>query len=148
MKMWVDAVGCPNVIKDILYRAANRTKIHVILIANQQINIPRSKYISFSQVHKGFDVADNEIVKRVKSGDLVITSDIPLASDVIEKKCIALNFRGELYTNENIIARLEMRNFMETLRNSGVETGGPPPLNHKDRHQFASQLENILLKQL
>ena len=91
-------------------------------------------------------VADNEIVKRVDSGDLVITSDIPLASDVIEKKCLALNFRGELYTKENIKARLEMRNFMETLRNSGVETGGPPPLNHRDRHQFAAQLDIILNK--
>ncbi len=145
MKIWVDADGCPNVIKEILYRAAQRTKINVTLVANHHINIPRSKYISFLQVHQGFDVADNEIVKRVLFDDLVITGDIPLASDVIDKQCLALNFRGELYTNENIKARLEMRNFMETLRNSGVETGGPAPLNQKDRHLFAAKLDKILL---
>lgn len=145
MKIWVDADGCPNAIKDILYRAANRTEVVVTMIANHYVQTPQSKFIKFSQVSKGFDVADNEIVKRVESGDLVITSDIPLASDVIEKDCVAINFRGSIYTKDNIKARLEMRNFMETLRNSGVETGGPPAFNQKDKQKFASQLEKHLL---
>jgi uncharacterized protein YaiI (UPF0178 family) len=148
MKIWVDADGCPNVIKDILYRAADRTKIDVILIANHPISIPRSKFINFFQVQQGFDIADNEIVKRIESGDLVITGDIPLASEVIGKDCLALNYRGELYTSENIKARLQMRDFMETLRNSGVETGGPAALTQRDRQFFAAQLEKLLINNI
>lgn len=144
MKIWVDADACPNVIKDIIFRAANRTATYVTLIANQYISTPPSKYINAIQVSQGFDVADDEIVKRLEMNDLVITADIPLASDAISKGAIALNPRGELYTTENIKARLQMRNFMETLRNSGVDTGGPPALNHKDREKFANSLDKIL----
>ncbi len=146
MKIWVDADACPVVIKEILFRAANRTKIQVTLVANQAIRIPRSAYIKFIQVSSGFDVADNEIIKRLESGDLVITGDIPLAAEVIEKEALAINPRGELYTKENIKARLNMRDFMETLRSSGVNTGGPPPLSQTDRQKFANQLDRLLTK--
>ena len=146
MKIWVDADACPVVIKDILYRAAQRTKVQVTLVANQSIQIPASHHINFIQVSQGFDVADNEIVKRLESGDLVITSDIPLAADVIEKGGTALSPRGELYTTENIRARLNMRDFMETLRSSGVNTGGPPALNQSDRKAFANHLDQFLAK--
>ena len=146
MKIWVDADACPVVIKDILYRAAQRTKVQLTLVANQSIQIPASHHINFIQVKQGFDVADNEIVKRLESGDLVITSDIPLAADVIEKGGIALSPRGELYTAENIRARLNMRDFMETLRSSGINTGGPPALNQGDRKAFANHLDQFLAK--
>ncbi len=146
MKIWVDADACPNVIKDIIFRAADRTQTYVTLIANQYISHTPSKYIDAVQVQQGFDVADDEIVKRLNAGDLVVTADIPLASESIDKGAIALNPRGELYTTENIKARLEMRNFMETLRNSGVETGGPKALNHRDREKFANCLDKLLLK--
>ncbi len=144
MKIWVDADACPVVIKEILFRAAIRTKMQLTLVANQQINIPKSRFINFIQVRQGFDVADNEIVKRLDDNDLVITSDIPLAADVIEKKGLALSPRGELYTTDNIKARLNMRDFMETLRASGVVTGGPATLNQSDRKDFADQLDKIL----
>ncbi len=144
MKIWVDADACPVVIKEILFRAAQRTSIHTTLVANQRIKIPPSQYISFLQVSQGFDVADNEIVKRLDPGDLVITADIPLASEVIDKQAIALNPRGELYTTDNIKNRLNMRDFMETLRASGVDTGGPPPLSQSDRKAFANQLDKFL----
>ena len=146
MKIWVDADACPVVIKDILYRAAQRTNVQLTLVANQSIQIPASHHINFIQVKQGFDVADNEIVKRLESGDLVITSDIPLAADVIEKGGIALSPRGELYTAENIRARLNMRDFMETLRSSGINTGGPPALNQGDRKAFANHLDQFLAK--
>lgn len=146
MKIWVDADACPGVIKEILFKAANRTKVQVTLVANQPIQIPASLHINFIQVAQGFDVADNEIVKRLNSGDLVITSDIPLAAEVIEKNSIALSPRGELYTANNIRARLNMRDFMETLRASGVNTGGPPPLNQNDRKEFANHLDKILTR--
>jgi uncharacterized protein YaiI (UPF0178 family) len=144
MKIWVDADACPNVIKDIIFRAANRTETFVTLIANQYISTPPSKFISSIQVSQGFDVADDEIVKRLYAGDLVVTADIPLASEAIEKGAIALNPRGELYTKENIKARLQMRDFMETLRNSGVDTGGPSALNHRHREKFANCLDKLL----
>lgn len=144
MKIYIDADACPNVIKNIIFRASERTKTEVLLVANQYMATPSSKLITAIQVSQGFDVADDEIVKRVKSGDIVITADIPLASDVIGKDAIALNPRGELYTTDNINARLQMRNFMETLRNSGVDTGGPSALNHKDRENFANQLHKLL----
>ena len=147
MKIWIDADACPVVIKDILYRAAERVPIELILVANQSLQIPKSRYIKFIQVSQGFDVADNEIVKRLDAGDLVITSDIPLAADVIEKGGIALSPRGELHTTDNIRARLSMRDFMETLRSSGVDTGGPPALNQGDRKAFANHLDRLLNKQ-
>ena len=146
MKIWVDADACPVVIKEILFRAAERTKVQVTFVANQSIQIPASHHINFIQVSQGFDVADNEIVKRMDSGDLVITSDIPLAADVIEKDGIALSPRGELYTADNIRARLNMRDFMETLRASGVNTGGPPALNQGDRKAFAKHLDQFLTR--
>ncbi len=144
MKIWVDADACPVVIKEILFRAAQRTGVPVTLVANQPISIPKSSFINFIQVTQGFDVADNEIVKRLNAGDLVITSDIPLAADVIEKDGTALSPRGELYTANNIKARLTMRDFMESLRSSGVDTGGPPALSQGDRKNFADHLDKIL----
>lgn len=144
MKIWVDADACPVVIKEILFRAAERTGVQVTLVANQPIGIPPSRNINFIQVSPGFDVADNEIVKRTDVGDLVITSDIPLAAEVIEKGGLALSPRGEMYTTSNIRARLNMRDFMESLRSSGVDTGGPPALNKSDRQSFANQLDKFL----
>ncbi len=144
MRIWVDADACPAVIKDILFRAAERTGVMLTLVANQPIRVPPSRLIKFLQVPSGFDVADNEIIKRVSAGDLVITADIPLAAAVIEKAGHALNPRGELYTTENIRARLNMRDFMETLRASGIDTGGPPALSQSDRKAFADQLDKLL----
>ena len=146
MKIWVDADACPVVIKDILFKAAERTSTQLTLVANQQISVPRSPYITSIQVSSGFDVADNEIVERLEAGDLVITGDIPLAADVIEKGGQALNPRGELYTAQNIKARLNMRDFMDSLRGSGIDTGGPPALNQTDRKVFADHLDRILAK--
>ena len=144
MKIWVDADACPAVIKDILFRAAERTEVDLVLVANQSIQIPASPYIKFLRVSSGFDVADNEIVKRANKDDLVITSDIPLAAAVIEKGSHALSPRGELYTTDNIKARLTMRDFMDTLRSSGIQTGGPPALNQSDRKAFANHLDKLL----
>lgn len=144
MKIWVDADACPVVIKEILFRAAERAAIEVTLVANQSVSIPKSRYIRFIQVAQGFDVADNEIVKRMNSGDLVITGDIPLAAEVIEKGGLALSSRGEMYTENNIRARLNMRDFMETLRSSGVDTGGPPAMNQSDRKAFANHLDKLI----
>lgn len=146
MKIWVDADACPVVIKDILFRAAERAKIQVTFVANQPIKVAKSQYVSFLQVSSGFDVADNEIAARTEAGDLIITSDIPLAADVIEKGALALSSRGELYTEANIKARLNMRDFMDTLRSSGVNTGGPPALSQSDRMEFANNLDRILTK--
>jgi uncharacterized protein YaiI (UPF0178 family) len=144
MKIWVDADACPVVIKEILFRAAERTRVQLTLVANQPISIAKSRFINFIQVKQGFDVADDEIVKRLDAGDLVITSDIPLAADAIEKGATALSPRGELYTANNIKARLNMRDFMESLRSSGVDTGGPPVLSQRDRKTFADHLDKIL----
>lgn len=144
MKIWVDADACPVVIKDILYRAARRTEVSMTLVANQPLSVPRSPYINTLQVGAGFDVADNEIVRRLDAGDLVITADIPLAAEVIDKGGHALNPRGELYTRENIGARLNMRDFMDTMRASGVQTGGPPALSKTDRQTFANALDRFL----
>jgi len=146
MKIWVDADACPGVIKEILFRAAQRTEVTMTLVANQAVRIPPSRHIKMIQVASGFDVADNEIVKRVNPGDLVITADIPLAAEVIEKGGNALNPRGELYTADNIKNRLTMRDFMDTLRSSGIDTGGPPALNQGDRKAFANQLDRFLSK--
>ncbi len=144
MNIWVDADACPVVIKDILYRAAERTEIQLTLVANQTLSIPPSRYIKFIRVSSGFDVADNEIIKMLNAGDLVITSDIPLAADAIEKGAYVLSPRGELYSTDNIRARLSMRDFMESLRSSGVDTGGPPALSQSDRQAFANHLDRFL----
>jgi len=146
MKIWVDADACPVVIKEIIFRAAARTGVEVTLVANQFVRVPPSPNITFLKVASGFDVADNEIVKRLNAGDLVITSDIPLAEDVIEKGALALSPRGDMHTTENIRARLNMRDFMDTLRASGVNTGGPPALNQADRKDFASHLDKWLAR--
>ncbi|VAX01139.1 Protein YaiI [hydrothermal vent metagenome] len=146
MEIWVDADACPVVIKDIIFRAAQRTKIQVTLVANQFIQTPRAANIKFIRVAAGFDVADNEIVNRVNAGDLVITSDIPLAAEVIEKGAMALSPRGEMHTTDNIKQRLNIRDFMDTMRSSGIQTGGPPPLNQSDRQAFANHLDKILTK--
>ena len=147
MNIWVDADACPVVIKEILFRVAERKQVKVTLVANHQIRIPPSRFISFRQVPAGFDVADNEIVKLVQKDDLVITGDIPLAAEVIDEGALALNPRGEMYTKENIKERLNLRDFMETMRSSGLEVGGgPPPLNQKDRQNFANHLDRLLAK--
>jgi len=146
MKIWVDADACPVVIKEILFRAAERTRIEAILVANQPMRVPPSKVISAMQVPSGFDVADDEIVKRAEAGDVVITSDIPLAAEVIEKGALALSPRGELLTKANIKARLNMRDFLDTLRASGEHTGGPSAMTQADRKTFADQLDRLLSK--
>ncbi|MEA1889409.1 MAG: YaiI/YqxD family protein [Pseudomonadota bacterium] len=146
MKIWVDADACPGVIKDILFRAADRTEVPVTLVANHALQMPPSRLVSFLQVPAGFDVADNEIVKRLVAGDLVITGDIPLAAEVIEKGGHALNPRGEMYTQENIRARLNMRDFMDTLRASGINSGGPSALSKSDRQLFANELDKFLTR--
>ena len=146
MKIWVDADACPVVIKDILFRAAERTGVQLTLVANQPVRIPPSRCISSVQVARGFDVADNEIVKKLSAGDLVITSDIPLAAEVIGNGGYALSPRGELYSADSIGARLNMRDFMDTLRASGIDTGGPPALSQSDRKSFASHLDKLLTK--
>lgn len=144
MKIWVDADACPVVIKNILFKAADRTGLELTLVANQRMRVPNSPNIKSIQVAPGFDVADNEIVKRLSAGDLVITADIPLAAEVIEKGGHALDPRGELYTTENIRARLNIRDFMDNLRSSGIETGGPPTLSQRDRKSFANSLDQFL----
>ena len=146
MKIWVDADACPNPIKEILFRAAERTETALTLVANHEIRVKPSRLITFLRVQSGFDAADNEIVRRLEPGDLVITGDIPLAAEVIENAGQALNPRGELYTRDNIKARLTMRDLMESLRASGVESGGQTPLNHADRKAFADQLDRILAR--
>jgi len=146
MHIWVDADACPRVIKEILFRAADRVAVPVILVANQFIQVPRSLHIRTVQVTPGFDVADNYIVQQADPGDLIITADIPLAAEAIDKGCLALNPRGELYTQENIRQRLNMRDFMDTMRASGVDTGGPASFSQADRMAFANQLDRLLAK--
>ena len=146
MKIWVDADACPAVIKEILFRAAERTGTALTLVANQSMRIPPSRYVNLLQVRSGFDVADNEIVERLSAGDLVITSDIPLAAEVIEKGGYALSPRGELFSTDNIKARLTMRDFMDTMRASGIHTGGPAVLSQSDRKSFANHLDRLLTR--
>ena len=136
MKIWVDADACPAVIKDILYRAAERTGIETTLVANRAMNIPRLPQIKLIVVSAGFDVADNKIVELLEPGDLVVTADIPLAADVIDKGGIALNPRGELYSPDTIRAKLTMRDFMDTLRSAGIETSGPAAMSKSDRQEI------------
>ncbi len=146
MRIWVDADACPVVIKEILFRAAERVKVPVILVANRVMSVPPSPYIKSLRVAAGFDVADNEIVKRLNAKDLVITSDIPLAAEVLDKGGYALTPRGELFSTETIRERLMLRDFMDTLRSSGVHTGGPPALSQCDRKAFANQLDALLAR--
>lgn len=145
MKIYVDADACPAAIKDILYRVSQRTQIEVILVANQSLSIPRIPTVRAIRVSAGFDIADNHIVSLVEKDDLVITADIPLAAEVIEKQATALNPRGEIYTQANIRARLNMRDFMDSMRSSGVQVGGgPPPLSQRDRMEFANALDRYI----
>lgn len=146
MRIWVDADACPNVIKDILYRAAERAGVELTLVANQPLATPRSRFIRSKQVAGGFDVADNWIVEAVQAGDLVITADIPLAAAVVDKNALALNPRGELYTEENVRERLNLRDMMDELRSTGVVTGGPPSISKRDRQAFANQLDRLLAR--
>ena len=146
MHIWVDADACPAVIKDILYRAAERRKIPLTLVANKLLRAPASPYIRALQVPRGIDVADSHIVRALAPGDLVVTADIPLAADVIAKGGHALNPRGELYTPENIQERLALRNFLDELRGTGERTGGPAALGHTDRKRFADQLDRFLAR--
>ena len=147
MRIWVDADACPVVVKEILFRAADRTGVQLTLVANQALSTPSSANINTLQVPRGFDVADDEIVKRLDAGDLVITSDIPLAAEVIEKGGHALSPRGEMHTRENIGARLNMRDFLDTMRSSGVEmAGGPASFSQRDKQTFANELDRFLTK--
>lgn len=146
MKIWVDADACPGVIKDILFRVAERRTLQVTLVANQLLRVPGSRYITAVQVPAGADVADAEIVRRMEANDLVVTGDIPLAALVLERNGFALNPRGEFYTTDNIAQQLSMRAFMEELRSGGVETGGPPPFSQADRQQFANALDRHLAR--
>lgn len=146
MKIWVDADATPKPVKEILFRAAMRTQIETLLVANQPLSTPNSPYIKSLQVSSGFDVADNYIVQQAQAGDLVITADIPLAAEVVANGVHAINPRGERYTAENIRQRLNMRDFMDTLRASGQHTGGPPPFSNQDRMAFANALDRLLAK--
>lgn len=146
--VWVDADACPRVIKDILFRAARRTGIRLVLVANQNIPVPRDGNIHSVQVASGFDVADNHIVQHSNPGDLVVTADIPLAAEVIALGCLALNPRGEMYTADSIGQRLQMRDFMDTLRGSGIDTGGPPAFSQAERKAFANQLDRWLARSM
>lgn len=146
MQIWVDADACPGVIKEILFRAAERTRVLTTLVANQLLRVPASPYIRALQVPAGFDVADNRIVQEVQPGDLVVTADIPLAAQIIERGATAVNPRGELYTPDNIRERLNMRDFMETLRGSGVDISGPAVFSQADRQAFAAQLDRFLAR--
>ena len=144
--IWVDADGCPALIKDILFRAADRVPIQLVLVANQPLAVPRRPNVRSITVPSGLDAADSEIVARSAAGDLVITADIPLAAEVVAKGVTAVNPRGELYTAESVRQHLSMRNFMDQLRGAGVETGGPPPFHARDRQAFANQLDRWLAR--
>ena len=146
MQIWVDADACPRVIKDILFRAAERLHVSLTLVANRPLHTPQSPYIKVMQVDDGLNVADNQIVQKLQRGDLVITADIPLAAEVIEKGGHALDPRGEFYTKDNVGERLAVRNLMDELRSGGVDTGGPSSFSKSDRHAFANQLDRFLAK--
>jgi uncharacterized protein YaiI (UPF0178 family) len=144
MRIWVDADACPGVIREILFRAAERRRLALILVANQALRVPPSQYVSAVQVPKGFDVADNHIVQALEPGDLVITADIPLAAEALAKGAYAINPRGERYSPDTIRERLVMRDFMDLMRGTGQVTGGPPPLSQGDRQAFANALDTLL----
>jgi uncharacterized protein YaiI (UPF0178 family) len=147
LTIWVDADACPNSVKDVLYRAAERARLQLTLVANAQLSVPRSKWIKTLRVPGGFDVADDHIVAQVQAGDLVITADIPLAAAVIERGAAALNPRGEAYDRETIKQKLVMRDLMDQLRGSGIQSGGPPPLDNTDKKRFADALDRWLALQ-
>ncbi len=144
MTVWVDADACPRAVREILYRAATRCGIDVVLVANQALDVPRSRHVRLLQVARGFDVADNEIAARTARGDLVVTADIPLAADALKRGAEVISPRGERFTDANIGERLNMRDFMDTMRASGLATGGPPPLSAADRQAFANALDRYL----
>jgi hypothetical protein len=144
LDIWVDADACPGMAKDILFRAARRTGLLLTLVANHSLPVPADANIRMLQVTSGFDVADDEIVRRVKAGDLVITGDIPLAAEVIAKGALVLSARGERYTADNIQPKLNMRDFMDTMRSSGIQSGGPAALNNQDKQRFANELDKLL----
>lgn len=146
MKIWVDADACPKVIKEILFRAAQRKALELVLVANAPLAVPRLPYIRSVVVPHGFDVADQQITEWAQPGDLVVTADIPLAAAVVEKGVVAINPRGQLYDRDNIRQQLSLRNFMADLRGAGVETGGPPAFHARDQQAFANQLEKQLLR--
>jgi hypothetical protein len=146
MQIWVDADACPAVIKDMLYRAADREKVHVVLVANRPLRTPPSPWIRSIQVSRGLDAADDHIAVAMAAGDLVVTADIPLAAAVVERGGYALNPRGEFYSRDNVRELLDIRNFMEGLRAGGVETGGPPAFSHADRQSFANQLDRFITR--
>lgn len=146
MQILVDADACPNVVKDILYRVADRLQVQVILVANKLLRTPPSRFVRALQVPAGFDVADKEIVRLAQAGDLIITADIPLAAEALEKAAFVLNPRGEFYTKDNIDQHLTMRHMMDSLRSSGVDTGGPAPFSQSERQQFANQLDRHLAR--
>jgi uncharacterized protein len=148
LKIWVDADACPKIIKEILYNAALKRLITVTFVANQFLQLPSSPNIHFLKVRAGFDVADNEIVRRVSAGDLVVTADIPLAQEVLDKGGLALNPRGELYSLDTIAAKVTLRDFYDTMRSSGLQTGGPPAITQSDRRLFANELDKILTRNL
>ena len=148
MHIWVDADACPNVIKEILFRVAQKRELPLTLVANQHLPVPASTFIKSIQVAAGFDVADNYIAQHAVAGDVVVTADIPLAADIVDKQAFGINPRGELYTEQNIRQKLGMRNFMEELRNTGQVSGGPPPLDHRDRQAFANTLDRLLTRAL
>lgn len=144
MRIWVDADACPVAVKDILFRAAQRTGRELTLVANQMMRVPAAPNIRAVQVPGGFDVADDWIAERVDTGDLVVTADIPLAAQVVDKGALALSPRGERYSKDNIRELLDLRNFMDTLRGTGVDTGGPAAFGQADRQKFANQLDRLL----
>ena len=146
MQIWVDADACPGPIKEILFRAAARVRVQVTLVANQTLRVPASPYIRSIRVKKGFDIADKHIADEMLAGDLVVTADIPLAAEVVERGGLALNPRGELYTQENVAEHLATRNLMDELRSTGLEIGGPPIFGERDRKEFANQLDRLLTR--
>jgi len=146
LKIWIDADACPKIVKEVVFKASFRLKISVCLVANSYMSVPQDPLVRLVQVEKGADIADFYIVEHVDENDLVITADIPLAALVVDKGAIAINPRGELYTEENIGERLSMRDFMQGLRDSGMDTGGPPPLGPKDKERFVNSFNQILTK--
>ena len=148
MHIWVDADACPAVIKDILFKAARRTKLPLSLVANHSMSVPPDKHITLTQVPSGFDAADDYIVEKCEAGNLVITNDIPLAADVLAKNALALNNRGEEYDKSSIKQILGMRDFMETMRSSGEHTGGPKAFSQRDKQNFANALDRLLTQGL
>lgn len=146
MKIWIDADACPRVIKDIVFRASERVRVPVCLVANSDLSKCHTTYVSSVRVGKGFDVADDYIAQYADASDLVITADIPLAARIVEKGAVALDPRGELYTEENVGERLAMRNLMQELRTDGLVQGGPGQFNHSDRKRFASSMDRLLTR--